>query len=91
MAEQMASATGPVALLLPLLGLGEWDREGAELHDKVGLDRFIAELEASVTANVDIHRVDGHINDAIFVDEALRIFDAWRDSGPISGAVTVDV
>jgi len=91
MCEQMAKATGPVALLLPLLGLGEWDREGAELHDKPGLERFISELESSAPANVDIHRVDGHINDAIFVDEALRIFDAWRESGLISGAVTVDV
>ncbi len=82
--DQLAKATGPVALLLPLLGLGEWDREGADLHDKEGLDSFIAELEASAPANVDVRRVDGHINDAVFAEEALRVFDDWRAAGLVA-------
>ncbi|MEM7547085.1 MAG: Tm-1-like ATP-binding domain-containing protein [Pseudomonadota bacterium] len=81
---QLAKATGPVALLLPLLGLGEWDREGADLHDKAGLDDFIAELEASAPSNVGLHRIDGHINDAVFAETALRIFDDWRAQGLIA-------
>ncbi len=83
-ARQLATATGPVALLLPVLGLGEWDREGADLHDKAGLDSFIAELEASAPPNVDVHRIEGHINDAIFADRALQIFDRWRDEGLVA-------
>ena len=79
--EQLAKAKGPVALLLPLLGLGEWDREGADLHDKAGLESFLAELEATAPANVDIHRIYGHINDAVFAEEALGIFDDWRERG----------
>ena len=80
-ASQLAAATGSVALLVPLHGLGEWDREGADLHDKAGLETFVAELLATVPPNVDVHRLDCHINDAAFADQALRVFDAWCDEG----------
>lgn len=80
-ARQLAGATGPVALLLPMHGLGEWDREGAELHDKAGLTAFLTELEASAPSNVDVHKIDAHINDDIFAEKALRIFDGWCAEG----------
>ena len=80
-AKQLATATGPTALLLPELGLGEWDREGADLHDAEGLEQFLADLEAALPPNVEAHRIDGHINDAVFVEKALDIFDAWRAQG----------
>ncbi len=82
-AAQLATAKGPVALLLPKLGLGEWDRDGADLHDKAGLAAFLQELQGSLPHNVDAHMVDGHINDAIFADQALTIFDAWRADGTV--------
>lgn len=84
-AAQLAKATGPVALLLPQHGLGEWDREGGDLHNKAGLEGFLAALEAITPDNVDVHRIEGHINDAIFADTALRIFDAWRAEGLVAG------
>lgn len=79
--RQLATATGPVALLLPEHGLGEWDRAGADLHNQTGLDRFLAEVERTLPSNVTAHRIDGHINDAIFADTALAIFDQWRAEG----------
>ncbi len=79
--RQLASATGPVALLLPRLGLGEWDREGADLHDRDGLTAFLRELAATCPENVGMHEVDGHINDEIFARTALEVFDAWRAEG----------
>jgi len=81
--KQLAKAKGPVALLLPDQGLGEWDREGAPLHDKAGLDLFLTELESTLPENVEAHRINGHINDAIFAEKALEIFDAWRAAGVI--------
>jgi uncharacterized protein (UPF0261 family) len=81
--RQLACATGPVALLLPRLGLGEWDREGADLHDRDGLTAFLHELVATCPANVEMHEVDGHINDDIFAATALEVFDAWRAEGVI--------
>lgn len=82
---QMARATGPVALLLPEHGLGEWDREGADLHDKAGLDLFVEELLATLPDNVEAHRIDAHINDEAFADYVLKILDAWRAAGVVAG------
>ncbi len=84
-AKQLATATGPVAFLIPQSGFGEWDRDGADLHDADGLRVFLAELDASLPQNVQAHRIDGHINDDVFAEEALRVFDAWRADGVIAG------
>jgi uncharacterized protein (UPF0261 family) len=84
-ARQLAVAKGPTALLLPERGLGEWDREGAELHDMAGLTGFLHALEAACPPNVTLHRVDCHINDAEFADKALEIFDGWRADGRVAG------
>ena len=68
-------------MILPSHGLGEWDRDGADLHDAEGLKAFLTELEASLPANVEQHPIACHINDAGFADKALEIFDAWRAEG----------
>ena len=83
-AKQLSTATGPTAIILPEYGLGEWDREGEDLHDPEGLKQFLSDLEAVLPPNVEAHRVGGHINDAAFVDKALEIFDAWRAEGIVS-------
>lgn len=82
---QLATAKSPTAVLLPQLGCGEWDREGADLYDKEGLAAFLSEMEATLPANVEQHRIDAHINDAGFADAALAIFDEWRARGIVAG------
>ncbi|MEK0164291.1 Tm-1-like ATP-binding domain-containing protein [Phaeobacter sp. A36a-5a] len=82
--KQLADAGGPVAMILPERGLGEWDREGADLHDSAGLAAFLAELEATLPAHVSVHRLDSHINDRAFADKALEIFDRWCADGIVS-------
>lgn len=84
-AEQLATASGPTAMILPLQGLGEWDREGADLHDKEGLQSFLEAMSAAMPANVQSHEIDAHINDDAFADKALEIFDAWRAEGVVQG------
>ncbi|ART99769.1 Tm-1-like ATP-binding domain-containing protein [Yoonia vestfoldensis] len=85
-ARQLATAQGPVAMILPDRGLGEWDREGEHLHDKAGLDAFLTELRKTLPANVTRHDLDAHINDAAFADKALEIFDVWRAKGIVPSA-----
>jgi len=81
--EQLAKAKGPVAMILPALGLGEWDREGADLHNQAGLDAFLQELSTTLPANVAQHAIPYHINDREFADKALEIFDGWCADGTI--------
>ena len=81
---QLAKATGPVAMLLPEQGLGEWDRAGADLHNQAGLSAFLLELVQTLPRNVVAHRIECHINDAKFADKALEVFDSWRASSFIA-------
>lgn len=81
---QLAKATGPVAVILPEYGLGEWDREGADLHDQAGLDQFLEELRQTLPETVQTHSIAAHINDAAFADKALEVFDAWCAQGLIA-------
>ena len=81
---QLTKATGPVAMLLPEQGLGEWDRAGADLHNQAGLSAFLLELVQTLPRNVVAHRIECHINDAKFADKALEVFDSWRASGLIA-------
>lgn len=80
---QLATAKGPVAMILPEDGLGEWDRAGADLHNASGLADFLAEIEATLPANVTAHRIACHINDADFADKVLEIFDGWCADGTV--------
>ncbi len=81
--QRLAKARGPTAFLMPNQGFGEWDREGADLHDAPALASFLAEIRNTMPHNVDFHELDCHINDLPFADAALEIFDRWTDEGHI--------
>lgn len=81
--ERLARAMGPTALLMPTEGLGEWDREGAGLCDRDGLAAFLAELRAGCPQNVERAEINGHINDEVFAETALEIFDRWCRDGVV--------
>ena len=80
---QLAIAKGPVAMILPEDGLGEWDRRGADLHNAEGLAEFLTEVEATLPDYVKTHRIACHINDAAFAEKALEIFDEWCADGTV--------
>jgi uncharacterized protein (UPF0261 family) len=82
--KQLSTAKGPVTMILPEKGLGEWDREGADLHNAEGLAAFLTELEATLPKSVQAMRIPYHINDAEFAVKALEIFDAWCADGTVN-------
>lgn len=81
--DKLAAASGPVTLLLPLVGCNEWDRPGAPLHDADGLSAFIDEIRVLCPENVTLVELDSHINDADFADKVLEIFDGWVTDGTV--------
>jgi uncharacterized protein (UPF0261 family) len=87
MCERLAIAKAPVTFLLPLKGGNEWDREGGPLSDQEGLAIFCEAMRAYCPANVTLLEIDGHINDAVFAETALTIFDAWLSDGTVSPKV----
>jgi uncharacterized protein (UPF0261 family) len=82
---QLALATGPTVLILPIQGGNEWDREGAPLHDAKGLTAFLDEIRKNCPPNVQVIEIDDHINDPEFSETALHIFDGWRENGTVTG------
>ena len=81
--ERLATASGPTALLVPVGGFGEWDRPGADLHNPQGLAAFVGRLLDESPANVQLHRLDAHINDDAFADAALAVLDGWIEDGTV--------
>lgn len=81
--EKLAAAQAPVAFLLPLRGVQEWDQPGEALHDPAGLDAFTQAMRRAIPASVTLHEVDSHINSAQFSTQALAVFDAWVSQGII--------
>lgn len=86
--EKLAGAGSPTAFILPAGGVQQWDREGEALYDPGALSDFVEEMRKSVPAEVEFHEIAGHVNDGVFVDKALEIFDDWVARGivPPGGA-----
>ena len=82
-ADKLAQATGPTALVLPLKGVQEWDRPERALHAPEAHGAFIDELRGHVQAPVQLVELDAHINDEEFSAGVLAIFDEWVARGMI--------
>lgn len=82
--DQLALATSDTVFLLPLAGCGEWDREGADLHNAEGHAVFCDQIRRGCPDNVALEEVDAHINDEEFAQRALAVFDRWCEQGVVS-------
>jgi uncharacterized protein (UPF0261 family) len=87
---KLIQAKGATALVLPLQGIEAWDRLGQALYDPTGLASCLDTLESelsTITNKVQLHKINAHINDAVFCDTVLMIFDDWVKAGIISTSV----
>jgi uncharacterized protein (UPF0261 family) len=82
-ARRLREAKGAVHFLLPARGIEEWDKEGGPAHDPGAFDEFLDEARKVVLPSVPSTDVDAHINDAMFSEAALRIFDQWIADGVV--------
>lgn len=83
MADRLATANAAVRVLLPLQGIEQWDKEGEPAHDPAGLDAFIDESRKVFKAPIELIEIDAHINDQVFADRVLELFDEWVSNGTI--------
>ncbi|MEM7242813.1 MAG: Tm-1-like ATP-binding domain-containing protein [Pseudomonadota bacterium] len=81
--KKLSAAKGPTALMLPLRGSHEWEREGEELHDAEGIAAFNAAMIEACPDAVKLHQLDAHINDPEFVTAVLDVFDGWCETGVV--------
>lgn len=86
MAARLGQARAPVAVLLPLRGIEEWDREGQPMHDPEGQAALVAAMRAAIRPPLRLVEIDAHINDRPFHDAALAQLDAWIAAGVVRTA-----
>jgi len=86
--EKLAVAGGPSVFLLPLKGMEEWDRSGQVLHDPEGIEAFNEALRGAIVAPTELVELTCHINDPLYAETALAIFDRWVDEGRVPRGVT---
>ena len=80
-AERLLHAKAPVHVILPLLGIEEWDRKGGDLHYPEDLKAFMEVLEKNIHKPIEVTKLNAHINDAVFCESVLNIFDRWVEKG----------
>ncbi len=81
MADAMAGAKGPVAAILPLKGIQQWDQPGEPLHEPEATAAFMAEFQRVLRPPAQLITLDAHINDPAFCDAVLAVLDAWIAKG----------
>ena len=70
--ERIARSRGPAALLLPLRGFSEYDREGGVFYDPAA-DRAFIEAALAAADGIETVQMDAHINDPEFAVAAVRL------------------
>jgi uncharacterized protein (UPF0261 family) len=79
---KLSTATGPVALFVPLRGVSALAGEGGAFADPDADAALLAGLRETLTPTVEVHEVDAHINDEIFaVAMAARLDEFCTASG----------
>jgi uncharacterized protein (UPF0261 family) len=74
-AEKLNKAKGPVAVVIPLKGFDEFDKQDSLFYDPEGAVYFARGLKGKIKPDIKVIELDAHINDRIFADTVLSLFD----------------
>ena len=74
MAERLNTATGPVAVLIPLKGWSVYGSKGGPLYDPKGNMLLLQALKQHLKPSIPFREIDVHINDQIFADICVETF-----------------
>lgn len=74
--ERVNKASSPIAIIIPKRGFSEWDKPGAFFYDPEGELLFTEEIKKRAQPHIRIVEIDAHINDPIFSDEVMNIFNS---------------
>jgi uncharacterized protein (UPF0261 family) len=75
MAQKLNRTTGPVAVVLPLRGVSRFDAQGGMFYDPEGREALAESLKQHILPKVEVVEVDANINDPIFSEVVIALFD----------------
>ena len=73
--DKVNRATGRVAVVFPLKGFSEIDKEGKPFYEPEINMVFISELKRKLKENILVRELDYHVNDGRFVEEVGAIYN----------------
>jgi uncharacterized protein (UPF0261 family) len=79
--ERANRAVGPVAIVIPLRGFSDIDREGHHFYAPDIDVVFARVVKSSVNEKVNVVEVDAHINDDEFAEKIVEVFDKVINKG----------
>jgi len=74
-AEKANRATGPVTIAIPLKGFSAVDKLGQNFYDPVIIKSFTKTIENNIRKEVNLIKVDAHINDKEFAQKLIEIYE----------------
>lgn len=87
--QKLRGASGKVQVIMPRVGIQEWDRKGQPLHEPAAHAAFVEEFVGGLKPAIDVVELDAHINDAAFAAAVLATFDAWVREGVIPSSAAL--
>jgi uncharacterized protein (UPF0261 family) len=73
-AERLNAARGPRAVLIPLRGFSMLNQQGEVLYDEAANLAYAEAMERALSPEVELIRIDAHINDRAFADATVGTF-----------------
>ncbi len=70
--RRLSHTTDKAYFMMPKRGTSRYAVEGAQLHDPVGDEAFLAEIKAGLPDNIELLERDLHAEDPAFVKEAVE-------------------
>ena len=80
MIARLNQARAPVVVAIPMGGFSFYNKEGLHFRDIDADQVFIQTLKAKLKPEIEICELEGHVNDAIFIDAILSKFKKLMQS-----------
>lgn len=77
-AEKANRANGLITIVIPLKGFSAVDKLGHNFYDPVIIKSFIKTIESNIKKEVNLFKVDAHINDEKFAQKLVEIYENDR-------------
>jgi uncharacterized protein (UPF0261 family) len=86
-ADRLNAGSGPRAAILPLRGFSMLNREGKVLYDEPANQAYIETLQRELASEVELIKVEAHINDPEFAQVTVKTFLRLREAAGLEAAV----
>ena len=75
MVKRLNQATAPVIVAIPKGGFSFYNKDGLHFRDIAADEAFFRTLKMKLKPEIEICELDGHVNDAVFIEAILLLFE----------------